>query len=114
MSSAEKLPPVIIGACGEHYVASLLSGSGLVVAMPRAGIPGCDLLVSTAKAGRALRVQVKTGTQASKTTREEGKIYLWATGYAAIDRDDRYLWYAYVWLKEWPREEHLGKEHCCR
>ena len=51
----EKRPSVIIGACGEHYLASYLSGFGLIVAMPRAGIPGCDLLVATSKGGRGYK-----------------------------------------------------------
>lgn len=96
---------VIIGACGEHYVAGYLSGFGLIVAMPRAGIPGCDLLVATSKGGRAARLQVKTGTQSTKTDREEGKIYLWWTSPTVIEREDRNLWYAYVWLKGWPHKE---------
>jgi predicted metal-dependent hydrolase len=32
-----KVDNAITGACGEHYVASYLSGSKLLVAMPRAG-----------------------------------------------------------------------------
>lgn len=107
MNLRDKRPSVIIGASGEHYVAGYLSGLGLIVAMPRAGIPGCDLLVATSKGGRAARMQVKTGTQATKTTREEGKIYLWSTAYSAIDRDDPSLWYAYVWLNGWPHKKQL-------
>jgi phenolic acid decarboxylase len=30
---------------------------------------------------------------------------LWSTSYAAIDRDDEYLWYAHVWLNDWPNKE---------
>jgi len=73
--------------------------------MPRAGIPGSDLFVSKEKGGYALRVQVKTGTQATRKTKDEGEIYLWATSYAAIERDDKYLWYAYVYLNGWPTGE---------
>src|SRR5208282_5221307 len=91
-----------IGACGEHYVAAYLSGCGLIVAMPRAGIPGSDLFVSQEKGGSTIRIQVKTGTQSVKSNKEEGKIYLWRTSLAAIERDDKYLWYAYVWLNSWP------------
>ncbi len=97
----------IIGASGEHYVAAYLSGYELIVAMPRGGIPGSDLFISSEKGGRAIRVQVKTGTQATRKTKEEGEIYLWATSYAAIDRDDKYLWYAYVYLNGWPNEAKL-------
>lgn len=100
----KKTTTAIIGACGEHYVASYLSASNLIVAMPRAGIPGFDMLVSHEKGGKAIRVQVKTGTQATKKDKVDGKIYLWSTSYSAIDRDDDYLWYAYVWLNNWPSE----------
>jgi hypothetical protein len=103
----EKRPSVIIGACGEHYLASYLSGFGLIVAMPRAVIPGCDLLVATSKGGRAARLQVKTGTQSTKTHREEGKIYLCWTSQTVIKREDPNLWYAYIWLKNWPHGEQL-------
>ena len=95
----------LIGASGEHYVAAYLSGFQLIVAMPRAGIPGSDLFVSKEKGGHALRVQVKTGTQATRRTKDEGDIYLWATSYAAIERNDKYLWYAYVYLNGWPNGE---------
>lgn len=101
----KKTTTAIIGACGEHYVAAYLSGFNLIVAMPRAGIPGFDMLVSNEKSGHAIRVQVKTGTQATRKTKEEGNIYLWSTSYAVIDRDDKYLWYAYIWLNNWPLEE---------
>jgi hypothetical protein len=95
----------LVGASGEHYVAAYLSGFQLIVALPRAGIPGSDLFVSKEKGGHILRVQVKTGTQATRKTKDEGEIYLWATSYAAIERDDRYLWYAYVYLNDWPTGE---------
>jgi hypothetical protein len=97
----------LVGASGEHYVAAYLSGFQLIVAMPRAGIPGSDLFVSREKGGHALRVQVKTGTQATRRTKDEGDIYLWSTSYSAIERNDKYLWYAYVYLKGWPSGEDL-------
>lgn len=97
----------LIGACGEHFVASFLSGCGLIVAMPRGGIPGCDLLVANEKGGHAVRIQVKTGRHSTKTDKVEGKIYLWDTAYKVIDRDDKHLWYAYVWLNDWPEKENL-------
>jgi hypothetical protein len=77
--------------------------------MPRAGVPGLDLLISNEKGGRAIRMQVKTGTQATRNDKELGKkIYLWPTSYAAIERgDDEFLWYAYIWLNDWPSKENL-------
>ncbi len=106
-----KIRTAVIGACGEHYVAAYLSGSNLIVAMPRAGIPGFDMLVSNEKGGHAIRVQVKTGTQATKKDKYEGPIYLWSTSYSAIERDDEYLWYAYVWLNKWPNENEHPEKH---
>lgn len=107
LSDMKKSATATIGACGEHYVAAYLSGQQLIVAMPRAGVPGFDMLVSTEKGGHAIRVQVKTGTQATRKTKDEGDIYLWSTSYSAIDRDDKFLWYAYVWLNDWPSKEKL-------
>jgi len=107
MSIKDKRASVIIGAAGEHYAAGYLSGLGLIVAMPRAGIPGCDLLVASSKGGKAARLQVKTGTQSTKTTRESGRIYLWWTSPTVIKRTDQNLWYVYVWLNDWPHGEHL-------
>ena len=103
----KKTTTAIVGACGEHYVAAYLCGHNLIVAMPRAGIPGFDLIVSNEKGGNSIRVQVKTGTQSTRKNKVEGEIYLWSTSYAVIERDDMYLWYAYVWLKNWPNEENL-------
>jgi hypothetical protein len=62
----------LVGASGEHYVAAYLSGFQLIVPMPRAGIPGSDLFVSKEKGGHPLRVQVKTGTQATRRTKDVG------------------------------------------
>lgn len=95
----------LVGACGEHYIASYLSGYGLIVGIPRGGVPGSDLFVSKEKGGAAIRLQVKTGTQATRRDKEVGSIYLWATSYAVIERNDSALWYAYVWLKGWPKDD---------
>ena len=46
-----KVPSTILGACGEHYVASYLSGMGLVAALTRRGVPATDLIV-TSEMGR--------------------------------------------------------------
>ena len=97
-----KYSTAITGACGEHFVAAYLSGYRLIVAMPRGGIPGSDLFVTNERGGYALRIQVKTGTQSTRNTKWGGPIYLWSTSYAAIDRNDEHLWYAYVWLNGWP------------
>jgi len=99
-----KTSTAITGACGEHYVASYLSGYKLIVAMPRAGVPGCDLMVADEKGGHAIQLQVKTGTQSTKNDKHLGPIYLWHASVGATKRSDKNLWYAYVWLNGWPEE----------
>jgi len=96
----------VIGACGEHYVAAYLSGSGLVVAMPRGGTSRFDLLVTKENGGRAIQVQVKTGTNPTRKTKAEGQIYLWRTSAGVLKWNDSNLWYAYVNLNNWPKGEH--------
>lgn len=91
-----------IGACGEFYVASYLTGCRMLVALPRAGVPGTDMFVAKAHRGTPLRVQVKTATRATKRDKEVGDIYLWSTPCSVIELNDDNLWYAYVWLNGWP------------
>ncbi|MSR56842.1 MAG: hypothetical protein EXS05_04125 [Planctomycetaceae bacterium] len=104
-SESKKTSTAILGACGEHFVASYLSGFRLIVALPRAGVPGCDLLVAGEKVGHAVRIQVKTGTQSTTTNKVDGPIYLWHTSYNVIENNDKHLWYAYVYLRNWPHGE---------
>jgi hypothetical protein len=99
-----KSDKAILAACGEYYVSAYLSGNHLIAALPRAGVPGCDLLVTAEKRGPAIRVQVKTGGTASKKKdTKEGWIFLWWSDFSAIENDDKNLWYAYVYLNDWPR-----------
>jgi hypothetical protein len=102
-----KLATTIIGACGEHYVAAYLSRLGFVVAMPRGGTSRFDLLVTKENGGRAIQVQVKTGTNPTKNNKAEGPIYLWRTNASVLKWHDSNLWYAYVNLKDWPNGENL-------
>ena len=95
----------IVGACGEHYVAAYLSGFGLITALPRSGIPGCDLLVTSKEGGYAVRIVVKTSNQALKRDKKLGKIHLWSTSASAIKLNDQHLWYAYVQLNDWPEKD---------
>jgi hypothetical protein len=97
-----KLQTAIIGACGEHYAAAFISSQGLIVAMPRGGVPGCDLMVTDIKNGHALRVQVKTGTQ-TRSKYKGDPIRLWRTSLKVIDYEDKHLWYAHVALNGWPQ-----------
>jgi hypothetical protein len=96
-----------VGACGEFYVASLLSAHNLNVGLPRGGSARSDLFVALESGGPALRIQVKTGTQSTKNDKEVGPIYLWPTGKKAIGDCDDYFWYAYVWLNGWPENDRV-------
>ncbi len=100
----------IVGACGEFYVASYLSGLGLITALPRSGVPGCDLLVTSKEGGYAIRIVVKTSNQPIKKDKKLGKIHLWSTSASALKLNDQHLWYAYVWLNDWPEKENNTPE----
>jgi len=96
----------IIGVCGEHYVSAYLSGWGLIVALPRGGNPGTDLFVASASGGPGIRIQVKTGTDSYHSIKKEAEPhYRWPTTYSVIDQSDKSLWFAYVWLRHWPKGE---------
>lgn len=101
----KKAASATVGVCGEHYVAAYLSGYGLAVALPRGGNPGTDLFFASHQGGPAIRMQVKTGTDSYRKDKSIGSfIYLWSTSCKVIDRHDDNLWFAYVWLKGWPKE----------
>lgn len=102
----KRLGTATIGACGEHYVAAYLSRKELVVALPRAGVPGTDLFVAKDD-GHPIRVQVKTGTQATRKDKVEGPIYLWSTAANVANLIDDKMWFAFVWLRNWPHEDEL-------
>jgi hypothetical protein len=100
-----KSSTAILAACGEHYVAAFLSRFDLIVALPRAGVPGCDLLVANERGRNPISIQVKTGTQSTRKDKLEGPIYLWYTSFTAIERVEENLWYAYVWINNWPNDD---------
>jgi hypothetical protein len=77
----------------------------LVVALPRGGSPSTDLLVTSDTGGKTISLQVKTGT-ASKVSykRDPNKDYWqWDTSYRSMALCDPHHWYAFVYLKGWPR-----------
>ena len=100
---------VMTGACGEFYIAAYLTRYGLIVALPRAGIPGSDLLVMSTSGRRSLGIQVKTGTDSLRTPKwtEKKEVYQWSTSVFIIETHHENLWYAFVWLKDWPKAEEL-------
>jgi hypothetical protein len=94
----------IIASCGEYYVAAYLSGFDLIVALPRAGVPTCDMLVTSDLKGPAIKIQVKTGTQSKTTTKKKGDTwYEWPINEKVIEKEDEFLW-----LNDWPKK----KENC--
>jgi hypothetical protein len=98
----------ITGTCGEHYVAAYLAGHGLIVALPRAGMPGTDLFVADPAGGKPIRVQVKTATKAFGTDKD-GEFYSWDTSENVIEYHDESLWYAYASLDDWPKGPGIPK-----
>lgn len=107
----QKLSSSIIGAAGEHYVAAMLSCNGLVVALPRGGVPSTDLIVTREIGGRAVSIQVKTGTASyeNRKRKPEESYYVWDTGFKALNLSSDSHWYAYVYLNGWPSREELPK-----
>jgi len=95
----------IVGASGEHYVAAFLSGQGLIVALPRAGVKGSDLLVAD-EDGNPLRIQVKTARDA-RGIDKVGEFFSWDTSYSVLKRPDPFTWFAYVSLNQWPMKPNL-------
>ncbi len=83
-------------------MAAYFSGHKLLVAMPRAGVPGADIFISKLSDGPAVRVQVKTGTQSFRNSKTDGPIFLWWTSTKSTKNVSQYLWYAFVWLRQWP------------
>jgi len=106
-----KLQSSIIGAAGEHYVAAMLSAKGLVVALPRGGVPSTDLIVTSEVGGRAISIQVKTGTASfqNRKRKPEESYYVWDTKFKAMNLSNDSSWYAYVYLNGWPVEGQMPK-----
>jgi hypothetical protein len=99
----------IIGASGEHFVSAMLSGLGLIVALPRGGVPTTDLIVTDQTCNHSVAVQVKTGTNPFNPVKSkpEESYFAWHTGAKAIERTSPSLWYAYGALNGWPQSEQM-------
>lgn len=101
-----KLQNAILSACGEHYVASYLSGMGVVVAFTRGGTPATDLIVTSETGGRSVSLQVKAGGLFSHTIykrKPENNQWTWRAGSKAMDRAKESHWYAFVYIGDWPQ-----------
>lgn len=66
-----------------------------------------DLLVTIENGGKAISLQVKTGTTSHMTYKRkpENNYWLWDTGFKAMKIDDDHHWYAYVYLSGWPSSQ---------
>src|SRR5579862_3856940 len=96
----------ILGTCGEHYVASYLSGMGVVVALTRSGTPATDIIVTSESGGRSVSLQVKTGATYNYTNYKrnpENNYWVWRVGSKALDGARESHWYAFVSIGDWPQ-----------
>ena len=100
----------LIGATGEYYVAALLSAMGVIVALPRGGVPSTDLLVTSENGKIALALQIKTGRRPyQKNIKQQRPYLMWDCSLKAIDNISNEKWYAFVSLNSWPVEESTPK-----
>ena len=105
-----KIDNAVRGACGEHFVASYLSGLGLVVALTKGGSPTTDIIVTSELAGRSISLQVKTGGSSSRETykrKPENNCWIWRAGTRAISAASESHWYAFVYAGDWPASDNL-------
>jgi hypothetical protein len=94
----------IRSACGEHYVASYLSGMGLVVGITKAGAPATDLIATSEFGEKSASIQVKTGGIHSHIIRKrkpENNAWCWRAG-VRPKRSSKSHWYAFVYVGDWP------------
>lgn len=101
---------IIVGNCGEYYVAAFLSGMGVKVAVERVNAPSKDLLVSFGE--QSITVQVKCGKAGNHEIRiknPEESYWVWRVGKKCMDQSDKDHWYAFVCIGEsghtWPKSE---------
>ena len=105
----EKISTAIKGAIGEFYVASFLSAMGLVVALPRSGVPATDLIVTTHEGHRSISIQVKTSLSLINKSRKYGDYWSWDVSKKAKENTSKNHWYAFVNACNWPSSESYPK-----
>ncbi len=93
----------ITGATGEYYVAAYLSALGLVVALPRGGVPLFDLLVADTETGKSISLQIKTAKNPLNPSKKHGDYYAWDVSKKVLEVSDvtHTHWYAFVSLNDW-------------
>lgn len=94
----------IKGAAGEFYVASYLSALGLVVALPRCGVPSSDLLVTTFDCNKTISLQVKTASNAFNRSNKYENYLTWPISIKSKSISEPSHWYVFVNLMGWPNE----------
>ena len=103
--SEEKISTAIKGAIGEFYVASFLSAMGLVVALPRGGVPSSDLIVTTQEGRRSISLQVKTSLSPVNKSKKDGDYWAWDVSKKAKENRSKFHWYVFVNAYNWPFSE---------
>jgi hypothetical protein len=101
----EKISTAIKGAIGEFYVASFLSAMGLVVALPRSGVPSSDLIVTTHDGHKSISIQVKTSLSPINKSKKYGDYWSWDVSKKARENRSKFHWYAFVNAYNWPCSE---------
>jgi hypothetical protein len=97
-----KICTSIKGAIGEFYVASFLSAMGLVVALPRSGVPSSDLLVTTFEGHKTLSLQVKTSLWPMTKSNKWENYWSWHVSNKARECCGDNFWYVFVNAYNWP------------
>ena len=95
----------IKGAIGEFYVASFLSAMGLVVALPRSGVPSTDLIVTTHEGHKSFSIQVKTSLSPINKSKKYDDYWSWDVSKKARENRSKFHWYTFVNAYNWPSSE---------
>jgi hypothetical protein len=106
-TGSAKIPHIILGACGEYYVAAYLSGMGLTVTVTRGGTSAIDLMVTSGPCGNPHSIQVKSasGCHLGPQNKPGEQYWAWQVGDKAATIACAHYWYAFVSLEDWPQTE---------
>jgi len=96
-----KIPNVLTGCAGEHFVAYRLSAMGYLVALTRGGSPSVDLMVGTPNGQKTATIQVKTAIKAFSAATKKNPIscWYWRLTSKAKDLCGESVFYAFVDLR---------------
>lgn len=87
----KKKSNILLGACGEYYVAAELSKRGYIASMTHKNSPSVDIIASDVKGSKSINIQVKTKSTDARA---------W---HLSLKNEDNYssnLFYVLVELKE--------------